>query len=281
MVSSFGLLLKIMGSNVCLGTWTHDLYRYAYDGDSKYDQWVGEVEVTEEFQDSVMTYVCDGHYTGQDWERVPTDNSHTITIPTTTMTSTTTTTTTTTTTPMPEVGEQVKFRNVLQDKCLTASDGESGNLTFSSCDGNSPGLLWTRFVDGSYKSVAYPGRCPLMGDGARCRREYVELGECAQTAGFTMVSRTWEDIFNGKVTKVHTMDLLKMETGRCFGTWSHDIYKDAYKVVTRDDGWTTYKEKYRTHAGAAITEEFKNNVMTRRGSGCWQYPGQKWEKIQQ
>jgi len=361
MASGFGLLLKMGGS--CLGTWTHDLYRVAYDGDSEYEQWTEEVNVTEEFKDKVMTYHCDGHYTGQLWERVPIGH-----ITTTTTTTTATIPIITTTTPPPtcrraisncrmsdlricgvrsknqdvdvgsspylpyvpgsdsdaevlagvladceglcaddiecvgfyflkdktsdhefcrffkaepapgyceyvdpkgyaatnsdesqfnvciyqdsssqvfgqlglcdanlgasevaakaakearraaeqdadrerkdqervdkiaaeqeaaklvgEVGEQIKFRNVLQDECLAASDGENGNLTFSNCNDNSNQLLWTKLKDGSYVSAAYPGQCAREGAGARCRREYVELGNCTEKKrihhGFTL-----------------------------------------------------------------------------------------------
>jgi len=153
-------------------------------------------------------------------------------------------------------GESIQFKNVLQGKCLTAPDEPNGNLTFSNCDDTSVKTLWTKGLDGSYESAAHPGRCPRMGDGARCRREYVVLGDCP---GFI----TWSDGY-GKVLK------LEQDGRTCLGTWAQRSYEDYARL----DG--SIRKRY---VGMVVSPHYQNNVMTTATASKCGNPGTEWERV--
>jgi len=154
------------------------------------------------------------------------------------------------------VGESIQFKNDLQGRCLTAADGPNGNLTFSNCNDTSVKTLWTKGLNGSYESAAYPGRCPREGDGVRCRREYVVLGECP---GFI----TWSDGY-GKVLK------LEQDGKACLGTWA----ESSYINYTRSDG--SIRKKY---DGMVVSPHYQNNVISTASANKCGNPGSEWERV--
>jgi len=144
---------------------------------------------------------------------------------------------------------------VMQGKCLSASGGRDANLTFSECSDSSTQLRWMKRPDGSYESAAYPGLCPRQGDGARCRREFVELGECP---GFILHSEG------------HGL-LLKMEQdgGACLGTWIQSTYREDPRYPKG------------IYDGMGISPHYKDQVMT-TVSACtngYDGKGEKWERL--
>jgi len=62
----------------------------------------------------------------------------------------------------------VKFKNVHGgDKCMYASENRKGaNVKFTTCNDNTPKMLWRTRSDGSYESAAYPGMCVRAGSHA-------------------------------------------------------------------------------------------------------------------
>jgi len=154
-----------------------------------------------------------------------------------------------------EVGESIQIKNVMQGKCLSASGGRGANLTFSDCSDSSTQLRWIKRPDGSYASAAYPDLCPRQGDGARCRREFVELGECP---GFILHSEG------------HGL-LLKMEQdgGACLGTWIQSTYRADPRYPKG------------IYDGMGINPHYKDQVMT-TASACtngFNGKGEKWERL--
>jgi len=162
---------------------------------------------------------------------------------------------------------------VVQGRCLSASGGRNANLTFINCDDDSSYLLWTKRGDGSYESAAYPGLCPRMGSGARCKREFSVLGECP---GIIMAS--------AKNYKQETKMLLKMEedqnvaTARgpglheCLGTWTATVRDSCSKCKFDDCRYCG-----RNAIGNRPIDEYRDNVMTHTCSGV--YTGQAWERL--
>jgi len=152
------------------------------------------------------------------------------------------------------VGESIQIKNVMQGKCLSASGGRGANLTFSECSDSSTQLRWMKRPDGSFESAAYPGLCPRQGDGAGCRREFVELGECP---GFILHSGG-----NGLLLK------MEQDGGACLGTWIQSTYRDD----------PNYPKGI--YDGMGISPHYKDHVMTTahactKGGG----QGEKWEML--
>jgi len=139
----------------------------------------------------------------------------------------------------PSDAEIVQFKSMERGECLTAPGGRGTRLTFSNCSDTSTHLQWQMRDDKSYESVAYPGSCARQGDGIKCGRDEVVLGECP-----------------GFITHYYN-DRLRLgfdEDGPCIQWWEGDVQTTRGRILC---------QKFRTHFGMKAVEEQPSAVAAK------------------
>jgi len=134
-----------------------------------------------------------------------------------------------------EVGEITKFKNLNQERCISAQSDKDATLTFIDCDDNSDQLLWRLRKDGSYESLAHPNYCARQqgecdttwASGARVR-----LGACP---GFTTTSKGYGMIL--KMTQDRKCHL-RTELRYSFGGPVHPSFQNNVYTTSGTTQWT-------------------------------------------
>jgi len=134
-----------------------------------------------------------------------------------------------------EVGEITKFKNLNQERCISAQSDKDATLTFIDCDDNSDQLLWRLRKDGSYESLAHPNYCARQQgqcDTTWAAGAQVRLGACP---GFTTSSKGYGMILKMKQDqKCH----LRTELRYSFGGPVHPSFQNNVYTTLGTTQWT-------------------------------------------